>query len=86
MPRGQVKSDRLFYHVSQCHSIYWPFVFNTLQFNKHVDDVCKSVSNKLNLLRKIKKYLGHHMHHRVLYYNAYILPSIDYCLTIYGNA
>ena len=59
-------------------------VDNTLQFNKHVDDVCKAISNKLNLLRKIKKYLGHH--HRVLYYNAYILPSIDYCLTIYGNA
>ena len=59
-------------------------VDNTLQFNKHVDDVCKAVSNKLNLLRKIKKYLGHH--HRVLYYNAYILPSIDYCFTIYGNA
>ena len=61
-------------------------VDNTLQFNKHVDDVCKAVWNKLNLLRKIKKYLGHH--HRVLYYNAYILPSIDYsnCLTIYGNA
>ena len=50
----------------------------------HTTTLPATLSNKLNLLRKIKKYLGHH--HRVLYYNAYILPSIDYCLTIYGKA
>ncbi|KAK3098946.1 hypothetical protein FSP39_024557 [Pinctada imbricata] len=57
---------------------------NHLQFDKHITEVCKSVTQKISLLRKIKKYLGRQ--HRILYYNAYILPLIDYCLTVYGNA
>ncbi|KAK3094300.1 hypothetical protein FSP39_000043 [Pinctada imbricata] len=60
------------------------YIDNYLQFDKHIDEVCKAITQKIALLRRIKKYLG--LQHRVLYYNAYILPSIDYCLTIYGNA
>ena len=39
---------------------------------------------KLYTLRKIKKFLP--LHTRILFYNAYILPSLNYCLTIWGNA
>ena len=52
-------------------------------FNKHADTVCKSISSKLALLRRIKRYLP--IEYRKLLYNAYILPSLDYCLTIWGN-
>ena len=55
----------------------------SLNFNKHVDTVCKSISSKLALLRRIKRYLP--IEYRKLFYNAYILPSLDYCLTIWGN-
>ena len=57
----------------------------SLNFNKHVDTVCKSISSKLALLRRIKCYLP--IEYRKLFYNAYtcILPSLDYCLTIWGN-
>ena len=55
----------------------------SLNFNKHVDTVCKSISSKLALLRRIKRYLP--TEYRKLFYNAYILPSLDYCLTIWGN-
>ena len=42
-----------------------------------------SISSKLALLRRIKRYLP--IEYRKLFYNAYILPSLDYCLTIWGN-
>ena len=32
---------------------------NDVIFNKHVAEICKAVSNKLNFLRKIKKYLSY---------------------------
>ena len=54
-----------------------------LQFNKHVDVVCRSITSKIALLKRIKRYLP--LSYRTLYYNAYVLPSIDYCLTIWGN-
>ena len=55
----------------------------SLNFNKHVDTVCRSISSKLALLRRIKRYLP--VEYRKLFYSAYILPSLDYCLTIWGN-
>ena len=55
----------------------------SLNFNKHVDTVCKSISSKLALLRRIKRYLP--IEYRKLFYNSYVLPSLDYCLTIWGN-
>ena len=57
---------------------------NSLQYTKHVDDVCRSLASKLALLKRIKWYLP--LQYRKLYFNAYILPSIDYCLSIWGNA
>ena len=54
-----------------------------LHFNKHVDYVCKNVTSKIALLKRIKRHLP--LPYRKLYYNAYILPCIDYCLTIWGN-
>ena len=54
-----------------------------LQFNKHVDVVCRSITSKIALLKRIKRYLP--LSYRTLYYNAYVLPCIDYCLTIWGN-
>ena len=57
---------------------------NSLHYTKHIDDVCRSLSSKVALLNRIKQFLP--LHYRKMYFNAYILPSIDYCLTIWGNA
>ena len=45
---------------------------NSLQYTKHVDDVCRSLASKLALLKRIKLYLP--LQYRKLYYNAYVLP------------
>ena len=60
------------------------YIDSSLNFNKHVDNVCRSITSKLALLRRIKRYLP--IEYRKLFYNSYVLPSIDYCLTIWGNA
>ena len=56
---------------------------NNLTFNKHVDAVCGNITSKVALLNRIKQFLP--LHAKKLYFNAYILPIIDYCLTIWGN-
>ena len=48
---------------------------NALQYTKHIDDVCCSLSSKVTLLKRIKQFLP--LHYRKMYFNAYILPSID---------
>ena len=55
-----------------------------LSFMKDVDFVCKNISSKIALLCRIKQYLP--LQARKLYFNSYILPVIDYCLTVWGNA
>ena len=67
-----------------CEKLLGIYIDPSLQFHKHIDSVCRSITTKLALLKRIKRYLP--LHYRKLYYNAYILPCIDYCLTIWGNA
>ena len=55
----------------------------SLSFVKHIDYVCKNLTSKISLLCKIKQYLP--LETRKLYYNAYILPVMDYCLTVWGS-
>ena len=52
-------------------------------YNQQVNTVCKNLTTKLSLLNKIKIYLSNEC--RILYYNAYIQPIMDYCDTIWGN-
>ena len=54
-----------------------------LSWEDHVDRICKTISSKVSLLYKIKVYLP--IHTRQLFYNAYILPYIDYCSSVWGN-
>ena len=44
---------------------------------------CNSNIDKL-LLYRIRKFLD--LESRLLFYNSYILPYIDYCLNIWGSA
>ena len=48
----------------------------SLSFVKHIDYVCKNLTSKISLLCKIKQYLPSET--RKLYYNAYILPVMDW--------
>lgn len=59
------------------------YIDHTLDWKHQVDHICKSISSRLFLFNKIKKYLDTKC--RVLFFNSYILPIFDYCCTIWGN-
>jgi exonuclease III len=54
-----------------------------LSFDGHIDKVLKKCNSLLYLLSRIKIFLNVQM--RKLFFNAYILPHIDYCCIIWGN-
>lgn len=56
---------------------------NCLTWKDHIDSVCKRISSKIALLKRIVYFLNDEM--KLLFYNAYILPYIDYCCTIWGK-
>ena len=54
-----------------------------LCWKTQVEQVLKKCNSLLYLLLRIKHFLNIHM--RKVFYNAYILPHLDYCCTIWGN-
>ena len=67
-------------HVEKLLGVH---IDQNLDFTSHINFICKNISSKISLLKKIKQHLS--LNHRKLFYNAYILPSIDYCLAVWGN-
>ena len=57
---------------------------NVLSWTTQIEDTIKKCNTLLYLLGRIKCYLSIPV--RKLFYNAYILPHLDYCCTIWGNA
>ena len=53
-------------------------------WNNHFQYVSKKISSYLWLLSQIRSYLTEQ--HRLLYYNAYINPHLEYCCIVWGNS
>ena len=64
MPIGNVDNERLL----------GVRLDNSLQYTKHIDDVCRSLSPKVALLKRIKQFPP--FHYRKMYFNAYIYGSL----------
>ena len=58
-------------------------VDKNLKWKTQIQNIIKKCNSQLYLLLRIKQYLD--LHSRKLFFNAYILPHIDYCCTIWGN-
>ena len=56
---------------------------NNLDWQEQFDKMCASISSRLGLLRRLDKYLDKDA--KLLYFNAYILPIMDYGITIWGQ-
>ena len=56
---------------------------NTLSWCSHGDKTLTKMQHTLYLLSRIKHYLSISL--RKLFFNAYSLPHLDYCCTIWGN-
>ena len=57
---------------------------HNLNFKSHIDHIIKKCNSLLFLLMRIKCFLD--LKTRILFFNAYILPHLDYCITVWGNS
>ena len=80
----EIKVNDHYIENSKCEKLLGVHIDQKLSYENHIDYVCKNVSSKIALLGRIKKFLP--LQTRKLYYNAYILSVIDYCLTVWGSA
>jgi hypothetical protein len=53
-----------------------------LNFNKHIDDVCKKLRRALGVLRRASPFINQAT--RVTLYNTLMLPHFEYCCTVWG--
>lgn len=56
---------------------------NNLSWHIQVDNVCKTVSNRLALLRRIQPYID--LNTKIIFYNGYVRPILDYCSIVWGT-
>ena len=69
--------------ISRQEKLLGVTIDSTLNWAAQVDATLKKCNSLLYLLGRIKTYLDTPT--RKLYFNAYILPHLDYCNTIWGN-
>ena len=70
--------------MTTCDKILGIQVDDNLTSNSHFNFLSKKLSSYMRLLSKIRTYLS--TEHRVLFYNAYIKPHLEYCSLIWSNA
>lgn len=66
-----------------CEKMLGVKIDNTLSWNDQIDYICKIITTRLALLRRIKPYIDNTV--SILYYTGYILPILDYCSTVWGT-
>ena len=58
------------------------YLNNSLLMNVHVDQICTKLSRLLGLLYRIRGCLF--IKAKILFYNSYVQPRFDYCVTTWG--
>ena len=66
------------------HKLLGVTIDDELEWNCHVDNVCKSVSRNLFLLSKLKPFVDDRS--RLMFYNAHIRSHIDYASTVWDGS
>ena len=69
-------------HVSQQEKLLGITFDNNLSFKTHIEQTLKKCNSLLFLLLRIKCFLD--LKTRKLFFNSYILPHLDYCITVWG--
>ena len=86
---AQRPSQQFFSHVGteppllKTEKLLGVHIDNSLSWSFHIESTLKKSNSLLFLLNRTKQYLN--VPTRKLFYNAYILPHIDYCCSIWGN-
>ena len=76
--------DNFDLQVTSCEKVLGVNIDDNLTWTNHFQYVTKKISTNLWLLSQIKSYLP--LKHRMIYYNAYIKPHLEYWCVIWGNS
>jgi hypothetical protein len=87
--RSRLPTDKLTVYLNNVsisnvnmQNVLGVIIDNSLKFDIHVDNICKKLSKLQFLFFKIKPYLTYEA--KQTFYNSYILPCLDYCITVWG--
>ena len=69
--------------MTACDKILRVYADENLLWNEQFNHISKKLSTNLWLLSKIRSYLT--SKHRLLFYNAYVKPHIEYCSAVWCN-
>ncbi len=75
-------NDTKLQHTS-CVKLLGVHIDECLSWKSQIDTIIKKCNSLLYLLCRIKKYLS--IPSRKLFFNAYVLPHLDYCATVWGS-
>ena len=78
-----LRYDEIDIKMTRSHKILGVQVDENLMWHNHFQLVSKKVSSHLWLLSKIRSYLS--VEHRLLFYNAYVKPHLEYCIVVWSN-
>ena len=78
-----LRYDEIDIKLTRGHKILGVQVDENLMWNNHFQLVSKKESSHLWLLSKIRSYLS--VEHRLLFYNAYMKPHLEYCSAVWSN-
>ena len=81
-PYLAIKGEQI--QISESEKLLGVHINNSLTWTSLIEATLKKCNSLLFLLNRIKQYLN--VPTRKLFYNAYILPHLDYCCSIWGNA
>ena len=81
-PYLAIKGEQI--QISESEKLLGVHINNSLTWTSHIEATLKKCNSLLFLLNRIKQYLS--VPTRKLFYNAYILPHLDYCCSIWSNA
>ena len=56
------------------HTLLGVMIDDKLSFEEHIDDLCKTLSHRIAVLKKIRSFLA--LEQRILYYNAMIKQAM----------
>ena len=76
-------SNSMINNVARQH-VLGVMIDNSLKFDFHVDYICKKMSKLMFLLNKVNSYLPYDA--KILFYNSYVIPCLDYCMIVWGYA
>ena len=81
-PYLAIKGEQI--QISESEKLLGVHINSSLTWTSHIEATLKKCNSLLFLLNRIKQYLN--VPTRKLFYNAYILPHLEYCCSIWGDA